>query len=172
MKPKIIVLSGYGLNCEDETKYAFELSGGTGHIVHINDLINNKSQLNDFQIMAIPGGFAYGDDTGAGNGYANRLRNHLWEDIIKSIKNEELLILATGKAPKILPYYLPNFHNRRIKQNIKLNIIYNDFEESKKRGKELAKMKLIILQDKLDDTCLIKLTNKGKTALKQHIKGK
>ena len=65
----------------------------------------------------------------------------IWEDIIKSIKNEELLILATGKAPKILPYYLPNFHNRRIKQNIKLNIIYNDFEESKKRGKELAKMK-------------------------------
>ena len=66
----------------------------------------------------------------------------IWEDILKSLrKNQELLILATGKAPKILPYYLPSFHNRRIEQKIKLKIIYNDLSESKKRGKELAKMK-------------------------------
>ncbi|MFA6533145.1 MAG: phosphoribosylformylglycinamidine synthase subunit PurQ, partial [Patescibacteria group bacterium] len=55
MKPKVLVLSGYGLNCEDETKYAFELAGGIGQIVHINDLIKNKNIINDFQIMAIPG---------------------------------------------------------------------------------------------------------------------
>jgi len=66
----------------------------------------------------------------------------IWEDILKSIKNKELFILATGKAPKILPYYLPNFHNRRIKQKIKLKIIYNDIQESKERGKELSKLKL------------------------------
>ncbi|MEK6933232.1 MAG: helix-turn-helix domain-containing protein [Nanoarchaeota archaeon] len=66
----------------------------------------------------------------------------IWEDILKSLnKNQEISILATGKTPKLLPYYLPNFHNRRIKQIIKLKIIYNDLEESKKRGKELAKMK-------------------------------
>ncbi len=39
MKPKVIVLSGYGLNCEEETKLAFEISGGLADIVHINDLI-------------------------------------------------------------------------------------------------------------------------------------
>ena len=92
MKPKVIVLSGYGLNCEDETKYAFELAGGTGQIVHINDLIKNKNLLNDFQIMAIPGGFAYGDDTGAGNAYGLKLKNHLWENISKFITKDRLVI--------------------------------------------------------------------------------
>jgi phosphoribosylformylglycinamidine synthase subunit PurQ / glutaminase len=91
-KPKVLILSGYGLNCEDETKYAFELAGGHGQIVHINDLIKNKGLLNDFQILAVPGGFAYGDDTGAGNAYALKLKNHLWENILKFILRDRLVI--------------------------------------------------------------------------------
>lgn len=92
MKPKVIVLSGYGLNCEDETKYAFELAGAQGEIIHINDLIKNKKQLNDFQIMVIPGGFAYGDDTGSGNAYGLKLKNHLWENILKFVEKDHLVI--------------------------------------------------------------------------------
>jgi len=92
IKPNVLILSGYGLNCEDETKYAFELAGGQGKIVHINDLIKNKNQLNDFQIMAIPGGFAYGDDTGAGNAYGLKLKNHLWENISKFVTKDKLVI--------------------------------------------------------------------------------
>lgn len=92
MKPKVIVLSGYGLNCEEETKLAFELSGASADIVHINDLIAGKYKLSDYQIMAIGGGFAYGDDTGAGNAYANRLRNHLWKDIEEFVKSDKLVI--------------------------------------------------------------------------------
>lgn len=91
-KPKVIVLSGYGLNCEEETLLAFELCGATGDIVHINDLIEGKYKLSDYQIMAIGGGFAYGDDTGAGNAYANRLKNHLWNDIEKFVKSGKLVI--------------------------------------------------------------------------------
>ncbi len=92
IKPKAIILSGYGLNCEDETKYAFELAGGQGQIVHINDLIKNKNQLNDYQIMAIPGGFAYGDDTGSGNAYGLKLKNHLWDNILKFVNKDNLVI--------------------------------------------------------------------------------
>ena len=92
IKPKILVLSGYGLNCEDETKYAFELAGGQGKIVHINDLIKNKNQLGDYQIMAIPGGFAYGDDTGSGNAYGLKLKNHLWNNILKFAIKDRLVI--------------------------------------------------------------------------------
>ncbi|MCL4364419.1 phosphoribosylformylglycinamidine synthase subunit PurQ [Patescibacteria group bacterium] len=91
-KPKVIVFSGYGLNSEEETAYAFEVSGGKADVVHINDLIGKKYRLSDYQIAAIPGGFAYGDDTGAGNGYANRLKNHLWPDIIKFIEDGKLVI--------------------------------------------------------------------------------
>src|SRR3989339_391415 len=92
IKPNVLILSGYGLNCEDETKYAFELAGGQAKIVHINDLVKNKNQLNDFQIMAIPGGFAYGDDTGSGNAYGLKLKNHLWENISKFVEKDHLVI--------------------------------------------------------------------------------
>lgn len=91
-KPKIIVLSGYGLNCEEETKYAFELAGAKGNIVHINDLIDGFFKLNDYKIMAIPGGFAYGDDTGSGNAYALKLKNHLWEKLVKFVNKDNLVI--------------------------------------------------------------------------------
>ena len=53
---KVIVLSGYGINCENETLHAFETVGFKGKIVHVNDLINNPKQLNDYQVFALPGG--------------------------------------------------------------------------------------------------------------------
>lgn len=92
MKPKIIVLSGYGLNCEDETSYGFELAGGNPKIVHINDVINKSVRLNDFQILAIPGGFAFGDHIGAGKAYANKLNNHLDELLHQFIISDKLVI--------------------------------------------------------------------------------
>ncbi|PIN72894.1 phosphoribosylformylglycinamidine synthase, partial [Candidatus Woesearchaeota archaeon CG10_big_fil_rev_8_21_14_0_10_47_5] len=67
MKPRVLVMSGYGINCEAESAHAFELAGAECEIVHINDLISGKKRMSDFQIMMFPGGFAYGDDTGAGN---------------------------------------------------------------------------------------------------------
>lgn len=91
-KPKAIILSGYGLNCEEETAYAFALAGAFSKIVHINDLIANKKQLNDYQILVVPGGFAYGDDTGSGNAYALKLKNHLWPEIKKFIEKDHLVI--------------------------------------------------------------------------------
>ena len=53
----VLVLSGYGINCENETLHAFEVVGFKGKIVHINDLIQNPKQLNNYQVFAIPGGF-------------------------------------------------------------------------------------------------------------------
>lgn len=92
MKPRVLVFSGYGLNCEEETKFAFETAGATADIVHINDLIENKKILNRYQIIAFPGGFAYGDDTGSGNAYANRLRGHLWSELETLAKKDNLII--------------------------------------------------------------------------------
>jgi phosphoribosylformylglycinamidine synthase subunit PurQ / glutaminase len=92
MKPKVLVFSGYGLNSEEETAFGFNLAGASADIVHINDVIDGKYKLNDYQILAFPGGFAYGDDTGSGNAYANKLRNHLWEDIQKFLLEDKLVI--------------------------------------------------------------------------------
>lgn len=91
-KPKAIILSGYGLNCEEETAFAFKLAGAEADIVHINDLISDKKKLNQYQILTLPGGFSYGDDTGSGNAYANRLKNHLWEELKSFVKKDKLII--------------------------------------------------------------------------------
>ncbi|MBM4166762.1 MAG: phosphoribosylformylglycinamidine synthase I [Ignavibacteria bacterium] len=92
MKPKTFILSGYGFNCEEETKIAFELSGGSAEIIHINDWIDNKNQIREYQIFAIPGGFSYGDDTGSGNAMANKIRNHCWDELLKFISEDKLVI--------------------------------------------------------------------------------
>lgn len=73
MKPRAIILSGYGLNCEDETAFAFETAGAKADIVHINDLKNLKK----YQILVVPGGFSFGDDTGSGKAFAHKLRRAL-----------------------------------------------------------------------------------------------
>ncbi|MBI3485680.1 phosphoribosylformylglycinamidine synthase subunit PurQ [Candidatus Daviesbacteria bacterium] len=91
-KPKVLIFSGFGINSEEETKVGFDLAGGESDIVHINDLINKKFKINDYQILVFPGGFAYGDDTGAGLAYANKVKNHLWSDLEKFIKNKNLVI--------------------------------------------------------------------------------
>ncbi len=90
--PKIIIMSGYGLNCEEETKFAFEQAGGIADIVHINDLIAKPKMLLEYQILAFPGGFSYGDDTGSGKAYANKLKNHLGNQIKEFLSRDTLMI--------------------------------------------------------------------------------
>ena len=91
-KPKVIILSGYGLNCEEETKFAFEKAGGEADIVHINDLIRKPKMLSQYQIMAFPGGFSYGDDTGSGKAYANKFKNHLSKELEEFLSRDTLMV--------------------------------------------------------------------------------
>lgn len=92
MKPKAIILSGYGLNCEEETRFAFETAGGAADIVHVNDLIDGSFSLKNYQILVFQGGFSYGDDTGAGNAYAEKVKNNLWEEITSFVQKDKLVI--------------------------------------------------------------------------------
>src|SRR3989338_772510 len=92
IKPKILVLSGYGVNCERETKFAFDLAGGDAEIVHINDLIIGERNLEDYQIMVFPGGFSFGDDTGSGNAMANKIKINLFDSLMKFVNSDKLII--------------------------------------------------------------------------------
>ena len=89
---KVLVLSGYGINCETETLHAFEVVGFKGKIVHINDLIDNPKQLNDYQVFALPGGFSYGDDTGSGNAMAKKIMNNLYDALLNFESKDKLII--------------------------------------------------------------------------------
>ncbi|MBI2630376.1 phosphoribosylformylglycinamidine synthase I [Candidatus Pacearchaeota archaeon] len=89
-KPNVLVLTGYGINCDEETKFAFEKAGAKADLVHINDLIEIPKRLDDYQIVAFPGGFSYGDDTGSGNALAWKIKNNF--GIEKFTEDDRLVI--------------------------------------------------------------------------------
>ena len=71
---KVAVLYGFGINCDHETKAVFEMAGATAERIHLNELVNGLKDLNDYHIMAVPGGFSFGDHLGSGRLLGNRLR--------------------------------------------------------------------------------------------------
>ena len=89
---KAIIMSGFGINSEMETQEVLVRAGMASDIVHINDLITGRNRLPDYRLLVFPGGFSYGDDTGAGNAYANRVRNNVWEDLTEFLDGDNLVL--------------------------------------------------------------------------------
>jgi phosphoribosylformylglycinamidine synthase len=89
---RALIMSGYGINSEMETKEVLARAGMDADIVHINDLIAGRQKLSAYRLLVLPGGFSYGDDTGAGNAYANRLRNNLWDEILEFLDGDNLVL--------------------------------------------------------------------------------
>lgn len=91
-KVKTLILRTAGTNCDIETAHAFREAGAEAELVHINALIADKKTLSGFDILAIPGGFTYGDDIASGKILANELRHSLKEDLAGFIKDGKLII--------------------------------------------------------------------------------
>ena len=91
-KPKVIVLRTAGTNCDKETAFAFKMAGGEADIVHINELARDEKFLKDYQILAIPGGFTYGDDIASGKILANEIKYKLNKDLKNFINSGKLII--------------------------------------------------------------------------------
>ena len=115
---KALIMSGFGINSEMETQEVLARAGMASDIVHINDLIAGRDRLSDYRLLVFPGGFSYGDDTGAGNAYANRVRNNLWEDLGEFLDGDNLVlgicngfqILANlGLVPAFDKQYKPRY---------------------------------------------------------------
>ena len=70
-----------GTNCDKETAFAFQKAGGDPEFIHINKFICGAEKLDAFHILALPGGFSYGDDLGAGRVLANELRFKLSDSL-------------------------------------------------------------------------------------------
>ncbi len=107
---KALILSGYGLNCDHETAYAFELAGAEATRVHINSLIDGSVRLEDFQVMVFVGGFSWGDDHGAGVIQAVRMKTNLGDKIFEFIANGNLVLgICNGFQTIVNMGLLPGF---------------------------------------------------------------
>jgi len=92
IKPKVCVLRTDGTNCDEELFYAFEKFGGKPDYVHINELRSKTKYLKNYQILALPGGFTYGDDIASGKILAVELMSFLKDQLEEYINKEGLVI--------------------------------------------------------------------------------
>ena len=101
-KPKILVLKTEGTNCDEETAFAFSLIGGDPQIVHVNELRNKKENLKNYNILAIPGGFSYGDDIVSGKILAVELTSFFSRELKKFIERKDTLIIGICNGFQVL----------------------------------------------------------------------
>lgn len=74
MKPKVLIIMANGTNRDLDLAEAFKLAEAQPEIVPINALREGSFQFENYQILAIPGGFSYADSLGAGKLLALDLR--------------------------------------------------------------------------------------------------
>ncbi len=107
---KVIVLRAAGTNCENETAYAFQTAGAETELVHINRVANGEIRLDPYSILAIPGGFSYGDDISAGRILANELTYKVAEQLESFVASGKLIIgICNGFQVLIKTGLLPGF---------------------------------------------------------------
>jgi phosphoribosylformylglycinamidine (FGAM) synthase-like amidotransferase family enzyme len=89
---RVLVPTGYGLNCEAETRAAFELLGARVELLHAADLFEDPSRLRGCTILAFIGGFSFGDHVASGRVFANRLRARLGDALARFVADGGLAI--------------------------------------------------------------------------------
>ncbi len=92
-KASVIILTGYGINCDVETGWAFEMAGADRiERVHVNRVINGEVDLEDFNIMVFPGGFSFGDHIASGKVLGLKIKKEMGDKIDKFISDRKLVL--------------------------------------------------------------------------------
>jgi len=92
-KANVIILTGYGINCDVETSWAFEMAGADKiDRVHINRIINGETSLDEYNIMVFPGGFSFGDHISSGRILGLKIKKEMGEKIEKFISEKKLVL--------------------------------------------------------------------------------
>ena len=124
-KPRVLIPSGQGLNCEEETAYGYRMLGAEADVIHINDVIEKPGMLDNYQILAFVGGFSDGDHIASGKIQANRLRYRLEEPLSKFISDGKLVIgVCNGFQAIVKAGILPGFDKENSTDSMTLT--YND----------------------------------------------
>lgn len=110
MTVNVLVLTGFGINCDNETERAFTRAGAHAVRIHLNDLIDRLDLLDTAHILAIPGGFSFGDHVASGKVLANRLRHKLGAPLERFVADGKLVIgICNGFQVMVKMGLLPLF---------------------------------------------------------------
>lgn len=101
-KPKALILKADGINRDEEMIFAFNLAGADAKQVHINDLREKRELLSNYQILGLPGGFAYGDDIVSGKILATELISYLGDELRKFVERKNTAVLGVCNGFQVL----------------------------------------------------------------------
>ncbi len=142
-KPRVIVLRTAGTNCDNETAFAFTASGAEAELVHVNEIARERTKsLEQYHILAIPGGFTYGDDIASGKILANELRFKIDEKLQEFVADGKLVIgICNGFQVLVKAGLLPNITGNF--QTIEATLTLNDSNKFEDRWVYLARPKTV-----------------------------
>jgi phosphoribosylformylglycinamidine synthase len=121
-KPRVIVLRTAGTNCDVETAFAFKLCGALVDLVHINELARSEKSLDDYHILALPGGFTYGDDIASGKILANEIKYRLGRELELFIEEKKLIIgICNGFQVLVKSGILPGLNSDGLEASLSFN---------------------------------------------------
>ncbi len=124
-KIPVLIITGYGLNCEAESKYAWELAGAQPALMHLSDLLAQPQRLHDFAALMFIGGFSYGDHMTSGHVFALRLKHHLCGPLEQFIRQDKLVMgVCNGLQIMVKLGLLPGLDGDYFTQ--KLSLMQND----------------------------------------------
>lgn len=90
-QPKALVINGDGINCDNEAAWALELAGFQARKLHTSELLESPQQILSAEMLAIPGGFSYGDEIASGKVLAIKLEGKLIDVLHKFVEKGHLL---------------------------------------------------------------------------------
>ncbi len=96
-KPKSIVITGNGTNCEREAAEACRLGGFEADIVHISEILSGEITLDVYHFLNLTGGFLDGDDLGSAKVQANRLKYSVVEGGTERVADQFARFIEAGK---------------------------------------------------------------------------
>lgn len=90
---RVLVLTGYGLNCEAETAAGFRWLGAQVDLRHVADVLDGgPDALRPYGLLAFIGGFSFGDHVASGRVLANRLRHRLGDRLQRFVADGGLCL--------------------------------------------------------------------------------
>lgn len=113
---KALIITGFGINCEEEMAAAYRLAGAEATIVHLNDILVEGFSIHRFDILNFPGGFSFGDDIASGKVLANKILykqlpsgNTFIDEVRKFLENKKYILgVCNGFQMLVKMGLLPN----------------------------------------------------------------
>lgn len=89
---RVLILYAPGINCDLETKTAFQICGASVDEISIKKLEEQPTRLLLYDILVLPGGFSYGDSISSGKILSVYIKEFLRETVFDFLERNTLVL--------------------------------------------------------------------------------